>query len=615
MGAPRDEATLRPAARLRSCRAAVRARWRRRRRQALGRGAPADALDRGTRPHRRGDRRRAAGLEALQSADPQWPCSLGVAHYHAGDVREGRSRCSADRRQAARGLDRAPRGRAGARPLATTSPGRIAEAMPWLEATREWARHEPGARSRSSALPYIQTRQPDKAREVAGARLRAWRPTAPPAHLLAAQMMIRAASRRRWRKRSSKKALAKDPRPPARPLPARPARPLPRATSTRRSRHPEGDRAEPVRHVASSQLGDVYVRQQKWDEAVAALQRSIWVNPFYSAPYILLGRAYMKTGAARRPPRRMLRRAIEYDPNNKRPTTCSASCCSRLGRSRGGAQGAGARRAQLQDGRRRCAPGSPPACVRRGVAARRGRRRRLARARSSTSRAEAGLARAVGLRRHRSQAVHHRDERRGRRLGRRTTTTAGSTRSCCSGTQPRGGHAARNARGRPARRPPTASIATTATAPSATSPTRQACERTGWSSCGLRRRLRQRRLARPLRHGLRAERPLPQPSRARFEDVTAAAGLADDAAPAGARAAAFVDYDRDGRLDLFVANYLVARPRRRRREPGQGANCLWKGIPVNCGPKGLPTDTNLLYHNEGGRPLLATSRRRRASRA
>jgi hypothetical protein len=59
-----------------------------------------------------------------------------------------------------------------------------------------------------------------------------------------------------------------------------------------------------------------------------------------------------------------------------------------------------------------------------------------------------------------------------------------------------------------------------------------------------------------------------------------------------------VDYDRDGRLDLFVARYLsfdlASAP-----EPGKGANCVWKGIPVNCGPKGLPTDTNLLFHNEG----------------
>src|SRR5205085_3967742 len=34
-------------------------------------------------------------------------------------------------------------------------------------------------------------------------------------------------------------------------------------------------------------------------------------------------------------------------------------------------------------------------------------------------------------------------------------------------------------------------------------------------------------------------------------------------------------------------------------EVGQGPNCLWKGIPVNSGPRGLPTDTNLLFHNEG----------------
>jgi hypothetical protein len=83
----------------------------------------------------------------------------------------------------------------------------------------------------------------------------------------------------------------------------------------------------------------------------------------------------------------------------------------------------------------------------------------------------------------------------------------------------------------------------------------------------------------------------------RFEDVTAAAGLATSGTRWGS-GCSFVDYDRDGRLDLFVANYLVldllATP-----EPGQGVNCLWKGIPVNCGPKGLPTDTNLLYHNEG----------------
>jgi hypothetical protein len=83
----------------------------------------------------------------------------------------------------------------------------------------------------------------------------------------------------------------------------------------------------------------------------------------------------------------------------------------------------------------------------------------------------------------------------------------------------------------------------------------------------------------------------------RFEDRTSAAGLSADTTRWGS-GCSFLDYDRDGDLDLFVANYLVF-DLAAAKEPGEGINCLWKGVPVNCGPKGLPTDTNLLYRNLG----------------
>jgi hypothetical protein len=82
-----------------------------------------------------------------------------------------------------------------------------------------------------------------------------------------------------------------------------------------------------------------------------------------------------------------------------------------------------------------------------------------------------------------------------------------------------------------------------------------------------------------------------------FEEVTASAGLA---AP-GVRwdtGCSFVDYDLDGKLDLVVTGYVdfdIAKV----PQPGSGGYCQWKGLPVMCGPRGLPAGRNHLFHNEG----------------
>jgi hypothetical protein len=82
-----------------------------------------------------------------------------------------------------------------------------------------------------------------------------------------------------------------------------------------------------------------------------------------------------------------------------------------------------------------------------------------------------------------------------------------------------------------------------------------------------------------------------------FTDVTSKAG-AGGTGKSWSSGCAFVDYDRDGKVDLMVATYvdfdLAAAPK-----PGEGANCQWKGVPVMCGPRGLPWESNILYHNRG----------------
>jgi hypothetical protein len=83
-----------------------------------------------------------------------------------------------------------------------------------------------------------------------------------------------------------------------------------------------------------------------------------------------------------------------------------------------------------------------------------------------------------------------------------------------------------------------------------------------------------------------------------FTDVAAHAGLLSKTTRFGA-GCTFVDYNRDGWLDLFVSNYadvdLATMPKPSLERP----NCNFEGVPVNCGPSGLPLPYHMLYRNNG----------------
>jgi hypothetical protein len=82
-----------------------------------------------------------------------------------------------------------------------------------------------------------------------------------------------------------------------------------------------------------------------------------------------------------------------------------------------------------------------------------------------------------------------------------------------------------------------------------------------------------------------------------FTDVSERAGVAGSPTRWGA-GCCFLDYDRDGRLDLFVANYLNFDPARAPL-PGDSAYCRYNEIAVPCGPLGFAGGTNVLYRNRG----------------
>jgi len=81
-----------------------------------------------------------------------------------------------------------------------------------------------------------------------------------------------------------------------------------------------------------------------------------------------------------------------------------------------------------------------------------------------------------------------------------------------------------------------------------------------------------------------------------FTEVTKEAGLLQSRLRWNS-GCSFLDYDKDGHLDLFVGNYIDFDVKTAPKP--EDANCTYKGIQVACGPPGLEGGKNLLYHNNG----------------
>lgn len=82
-----------------------------------------------------------------------------------------------------------------------------------------------------------------------------------------------------------------------------------------------------------------------------------------------------------------------------------------------------------------------------------------------------------------------------------------------------------------------------------------------------------------------------------FSDVTKEAGLVGPISRFGT-GCTFVDYNRDGHLDLFVSNY-VQFDFKTVPKPSENPTCNFRGVPVNCGPRGLVPGYHSLYRNNG----------------
>jgi len=83
-----------------------------------------------------------------------------------------------------------------------------------------------------------------------------------------------------------------------------------------------------------------------------------------------------------------------------------------------------------------------------------------------------------------------------------------------------------------------------------------------------------------------------------FTDVTANAGLLHAETRFGS-GCTFIDYNRDGLLDLFVSNYVEIDLATAAKPSLDVPNCNYDGVPTNCGPGGLVAPPHFLYKNNG----------------
>jgi tetratricopeptide (TPR) repeat protein len=274
--------------------------------------------------------RPSEAIEVLRSApatDPRVRVLMAVARYHANDplpaieeltaVLPSLPADSMARREAVQVLG-----------LSHYLAGHLGDAIPFLEQTRAFA-PENSDLAYILGMAYIQTRQPDRARETWA---RAFHVPADSAagHLVAAQMMVRA-EMADMAEAELTAALKKDPRLPQANL-------LLGQAALFRGRFDDAIAlfekelaTNPGNAMAYDRLGDAYTRQQEWDKALGALQRSVWLNPYFSGPYILMGKVYQAKGD-RGAAEGMLRRAIEYDPNNKTAHYILGQVLQQLGR-------------------------------------------------------------------------------------------------------------------------------------------------------------------------------------------------------------------------------------------------------------------------------------------